>query len=80
MLRNSWKSVASKAGPESPGRSIDHVRLASNRLGLTRQPSSRTARHYGKRTVHGFVDSSPAGEPGGFAVDNDKTVTHRAAL
>jgi len=34
----------------------------------------------GKRTVYGFVDSSPAGEPGGLAVDNDKTVTHRAAL
>jgi hypothetical protein len=37
-------------------------------------------KQYGKRTVHEFVDSSPAGEPGGLAVDNDKTVTHRAAL
>ena len=37
-------------------------------------------KQYGKRTVHGFVDSSPAGEPGGLAVDNEKTVTHRAAL
>jgi hypothetical protein len=26
------------------------------------------------------VDRSPSGEPGALAVDNDKIVTHRAAL
>ena len=35
---------------------------------------------YVKRTVYGFVDRSPSGEPGALAVDNDKLVTHRAAL
>jgi len=35
---------------------------------------------YGKRMVYGFVDNSPAGEPGGLAVDNEQVVTHHVTF